>query len=138
MFKLFTKDFWEVVARLILRNKIGILLAIILATFFFSSQWKHMRFTYTEANLLPDDHEVNVIYNDFLEVFGEEGNLIVLGVKDSSLFSVEKLNAWNQLSKDFRTFGNRGESYRASCNTCQGIFCALYFQGRGECKNTCR
>ena len=104
MFKLFTKDFWEVVARLILRNKIGILLAIILATFFFSSQWKHMRFTYTEANLLPDDHEVNVIYNDFLEVFGEEGNLIVLGVKDSSLFSVEKLNAWNQLSKDFRSF----------------------------------
>ena len=107
MFKLFTKDFWEVVARLILRNKIGILLAIILATFFFSSQWKHMRFTYTEANLLPDDHEVNVIYNDFLEVFGEEGNLIVLGVKDSSLFSVEKLNAWNQLSKDFRTFETR-------------------------------
>ncbi len=104
MFKLFTKDFWEVVARLILRNKIGILLAIILATIFFSSQWKHMRFTYTEANLLPDEHEVNVIYNDFLEIFGEEGNLIVLGVKDSSLFTVEKLNAWNKLSKDFKAF----------------------------------
>lgn len=104
MFKLFTKDFWEVVARLILRNKIGILLAIILATLFFSSQWKHMRFTYTEANLLPDDHEVNVVYNEFLKVFGEEGNLIVLGVKDSTLFTVEKLNAWNELSKDFKDF----------------------------------
>ncbi|MBO6607792.1 efflux RND transporter permease subunit [Psychroserpens sp.] len=104
MFKLFTKDFWEVVARLILRNKIGILLVIILATIFFSSQWKHMRFTYTEANLLPDDHEVNVVYNDFLKIFGEEGNLIVLGVKDSSLFTIEKLNAWNQLSDDFKAF----------------------------------
>ncbi|MDG5490779.1 RND family transporter [Psychroserpens sp. SPM9] len=104
MFKLFTKNFWEVVARLILRNKIGILVVIILATLFFSSQWKYMRFTYTEANLLPDDHEVNVTYNEFLDVFGEEGNLIVLGVKDSTLFTVEKLNAWNQLSESFKAF----------------------------------
>jgi len=104
MFKLFTKDFWEIVARLILRNKIGILIAIILATIFFSSQWKHMRFTYTEANLLPDDHEVNITYNEFLDVFGEEGNLVVLGVKDSTLFTVDKLNAWNRLSKEFKAF----------------------------------
>ncbi|MCK8481032.1 efflux RND transporter permease subunit [Psychroserpens algicola] len=104
MFKLFTKDFWEIVARLILRNKIGILVIIILATLFFSYQWKHMRFTYTEANMLPDDHEVNITYNGFLDIFGEEGNLIVLGVKDSTLFTVEKLNAWNQLSEDFKAY----------------------------------
>lgn len=104
MFKLFTKNFWEVVARLILRNKIGILVAIILATLFFSYQWKYMRFTYTEANLLPDDDEVNITYNEFLNIFGEEGNLVVLGVKDSTLFTVEKLNAWNKLSEDFKSY----------------------------------
>ncbi|MEM5566620.1 efflux RND transporter permease subunit [Psychroserpens sp. AS72] len=104
MFKLFNKNFWEVIARLILRNKIGILVVIILATIFFSSQWNNMRFSYTEANLLPDDHEVNVTYNEFLDIFGEEGNLIVLGVKDSTLFTVDKLNAWNQLSEDFKTY----------------------------------
>ena len=104
MFKLFTTGFWEAVARLILRNKIAILLAILAATVFFSTQWKHMRFTYTEANLLPDDHEVNQDYNNFLDIFGEEGNLIVLGVKDSSLFTVDKLNAWNQLSDSFKDY----------------------------------
>jgi len=103
MSKLFSKSFWEIVARIILRNKIAILVIIILATIFFSSQWKYMRFTYSEANLLPDDHEVNLIYDEFLNVFGEEGNLIVLGVKDSSLFTVEKLNAWNRLSEKFKT-----------------------------------
>ena len=95
--------FWDIVARLILRNKIGILLGIIVITILFSTQWKYMRFTYTEANLLPDDHEVNIEYNNFLDIFGEEGNLIVLGVKDSTLFTVEKLNAWNALSDSFRT-----------------------------------
>lgn len=59
-----------------------------------------MRFTYTEANLLPDDHEVNIAYNKFLTEFGEEGNLIVLGVKDTLLFTAENFNAWNQLSED--------------------------------------
>ena len=110
MFKLLTTGFWETVARLILRNKIAILITVILYTIFFSMQWKHMRFTYTEANLLPDEHEVNLTYNDFLKVFGEEGNLIVLGVKDSTLFSIEKLNAWNQLSEDFKSYKNEVET----------------------------
>ena len=104
MTKLFSVGFWETIARLILRNKIGILISITAATFFFGLQWDKMRFTYTEANLLPDKHEVNLKYNDFIEIFGEEGNLIVLGVKDSSLFTIEKFNAWNKLSADFKTF----------------------------------
>ncbi|MBE9489917.1 MAG: MMPL family transporter [Bacteroidetes bacterium] len=104
MLKLFTTGFWDVIARLILRNKIAILIGVLIVTLLLGSQWKHMRFTYTEANLLPDDHEVNLVYNDFLSIFGEEGNLIVLGVKDSTLFTVEKLNAWNSLSETFKSF----------------------------------
>ena len=104
MFKLFTANFWDVTARLILRNKIIILLGILAATIFFSQQWENMRFSNSEANLLPDDHEVNVTYNDFLKIFGEEGNLIVLGVKDSTLFTVSKLNAWNKLSENFKQY----------------------------------
>lgn len=104
MFKLFTKDFWDVIARLILRNKIIILVAIIATTIFFSRQWENMRFTYTEANLLPDDHDVNIAYNNFLKTFGEEGNLIILGIKDSTLFTVENLNAWNKLSESFKKY----------------------------------
>lgn len=104
MIRPLTTGFWETIARLILRNKIAILITVILYTIFFSMQWKHMRFTYTEANLLPDDHEVNITYNSFLDIFGEEGNLIILGVKDSTLFTVEKLNAWNKLSEEFKGF----------------------------------
>ncbi|WP_242092596.1 efflux RND transporter permease subunit [Aestuariivivens sediminicola] len=104
MLKLFTKDFWDVTARLILRNKIAILIVIALATFFLSQKWENMRFTYTEANLLPDDHEVNMIYNEFLNTFGEEGNLIVLGVKDTTVLTVEKFNAWNRLSDSFKVY----------------------------------
>ena len=104
MLKLFTKHFWDVTARLILRNKIVILIAIISVTYLFSTQWQYMRFSNTEANLLPDDHEANIQYNTFLKTFGEEGNLIVLGVKDSTLFTVEKLNAWNRFCSSFKNY----------------------------------
>jgi len=100
--KLFSIGFWGAIARFILRNRAFILIVIAGITVLLGMQWKHMRFTYTEANLLPDDHEINLEYKAFLDQFGEEGNLIVLGVKDSTLFTPEKFSAWNQLSRDFR------------------------------------
>ena len=101
MFKVFSSGFWEAVARLILRNRILILILIGIGTGLMVSQWNKMRFSYTEANLLPDRHSTNLEYITFLDVFGEEGNIIVLGVKDSTLLTVEKLNAWNRFSKSF-------------------------------------
>ncbi len=99
MAKFLSSGFWENVASIILRNKLLILILIISATVYLGMQWEHMRFTYTEANLLPDDHEVNLEYNTFLDKFGEEGNLIVLGIKNDSLFTPTVLNAWNDLSQ---------------------------------------
>jgi predicted RND superfamily exporter protein len=100
--KLFSIGFWGAIAGFILRNRAFILVVIAGITVLLGMQWQHMRFTYTEANLLPDDHEINLEYKAFLDQFGEEGNLIVLGVKDSALFTPEKFSAWNQLSSDFR------------------------------------
>ena len=96
-------NFWTKVAGLILRNRYFVLLLIAVATTLLALQMKHMKFSYTEANLLPEDHQANIQYNKFLEIFGEEGNLILLAVQDSTLFTPEKFNAWNQLTKVFDT-----------------------------------
>ena len=93
---------WESIARIILNNRILIIIFLILATYFFSTHWHKIKFTYTEANLLPETHEENLKYNSFTSKFGEEGNLIVIGIKDSLLFTLENLNAWNKLSNSFK------------------------------------
>ena len=95
--------FWEFVARLVLKNRIAILGFIILITVFLGLQWKNIRFTFTEANLLPDNHIVNKDYNAFLETFGEEGNLIVVGVKDNAFFTPKAFKAWDKLMSDFKS-----------------------------------
>ena len=104
MSKFLSTGFWERIAEIILRNRPFILLLVIGFTIYLGFQWQHMRFTYTEANLLPDDHEVNLEYNAFLDKFGEEGNLIVLGIQNDSLFTPKLLNAWNTLSAQIADF----------------------------------
>ena len=94
-------DFWTRVSRIILKNRYLILILIAFVTAFLISQMKHMRFSYTEANLLPENHPVNIQYDKFLDIFGEEGNLILLAVKDASIFTPKNFNAWNQLAKSF-------------------------------------
>ena len=94
-------NFWTKVASIILRNRYLVLIVIAIITGLLASQMKYMQFSYTEANLLPENHEANLEYNKFLEIFGEEGNLVILGIKDSTVFTPKKFNAWNNLVKQF-------------------------------------
>ena len=102
MAKKLTSGFWGTIARIILRSRVIILLILFGITLLLSTQWKYIEFTNTEANLLPDHHPVNIDYNNFLETFGEEGNVMVIAVKDSSFFSLENFSKWNKLNKQIQ------------------------------------
>ncbi|SKB54265.1 hypothetical protein SAMN05660776_1795 [Salegentibacter holothuriorum] len=119
MAKIFSFGFWNSIARLILRNRIIILLFIVATTVFFSTQWKNMRFSYTEANLLPDDHEDNIAYNEFLDKFGEEGNVVLLGIKDANLFKPENFKAWKELTTKLES--NLAVDYAISVSNLQQL-----------------
>ena len=97
--KLFFMKFWSKTSRFVLKQQIAILTTIVIITILLGSQMKHIKLSYTEANLLPEDHIENIKYNNFLEIFGEEGTLIVLGVKDSTIFNPDKFLNWNRLAK---------------------------------------
>ncbi len=102
MLKWLNTSFWDYIASKILRNRVFLLVLVLLFTLFMAFQWKNMRFTFTEANLLPDDHEVNIQYNSFLDKFGEEGNLIVLGFKDKNFFTEKNIKAWEKFVENIR------------------------------------
>lgn len=93
---------WEIFARIILRNRIVFLVFIFITTLLLSTQWKNLKFSYSEANLMPYDHPFNIAYDNFIDVFGEEGNLLIIAVKDSSLFEKNNFNAWIKLSESFK------------------------------------
>lgn len=104
MIKWLTTSFWDFIASKILRNRIGLLMALVLFTLFMAFQWQKIRMTYTEANILPKDNDISMQYKLFLEKFGEEGNLIVIGFKDDAFFTEKNVRLWeefiNEIKKD--------------------------------------
>ncbi len=102
MLKWFNTNFWDFIASKILRNRIGLLGVVALFTLFMASQWKYIKFTNTEANLLPATEKANIEYNAFLEKFGEEGNLIVIGIHDQQIFTPKIYAAWEKLMHDIK------------------------------------
>ena len=102
MIKWFSLGFWELIARVVLRNRILMLSIIVAITILMALQWKNIRFTQTEANMLPDDNIVNIEYNAFLNKFGEEGNLVVIGLKDKTFFTPKAYAAWEKLMNSLK------------------------------------
>jgi uncharacterized protein len=103
MKKLLGIGFWELIARIILRNRSLLLCLVVVITFLMAFQWKDLKFTHTEANLIPADDKVNVDYNSFLKNFGEEGNLIVIATKDKKLFTPEIYKKWTELMRKIKS-----------------------------------
>ncbi len=102
MIKWFSLGFWELIARIVLRNRILMLSIVVTITVLLAMQWKNIHFTQTEANMLPDDNIVNIEYNAFLNKFGEEGNLVVIGVKDKTFFTPKAYAAWAKLMNSLK------------------------------------
>ena len=95
---------WNTISRIILKKRILLLSFILITTLFWLFKAQNLKFTFKEANLLPDYHQENIIYNEFTSHFGDEGSSIVIGIKDSILSSKEKLFAWNNLTKKLSSF----------------------------------
>lgn len=95
---------WARIAGIILRNRIIILLVIACCTVFLALQWKNIRLSQSEANILPADHPATIEYNNFVSLFGEEDSAIVFAIRDSALFQTDNFNRWNKLSKQLDAF----------------------------------
>ena len=60
-------------------------------------QSRKVEMSYEYASLIPKKDTAYIDYQRFLKTFGEEGNLIVVGVQDEAFFSFEHFAAWEEL-----------------------------------------
>ncbi len=85
---------WTKIARFILKNRIAVLLVIAAITIFMGFQARTIEMSYQYAPLLPADDPAYIEYQDFLKTFGNEGNMIVIGVEDRNFFRLKNFNDW--------------------------------------------
>ena len=61
-----------------------------------------LKMQYKYGGILPEDDPAELAHANFLETFGAEGNVLVIGVEDQRIRTAEGLLAWNKLAEDIR------------------------------------
>ena len=85
---------WSRLATNILRGRLPILLTLLVVTVAMASRIDELGIRYKFGGLLPEDDPALVDYESFLAEFGEEGNVVALGVEDARLDSLEVFQQW--------------------------------------------
>ena len=91
---------WAKLSRAILQNRILIILFFIIATVFMAYHAKNLKLSYAGSKILPLTDSVFVKYNAFKKTFGEDGNVMVLGVQSAAIYHKENYIKWAQLSNE--------------------------------------
>ncbi|HZL10040.1 MAG TPA: MMPL family transporter [Prolixibacteraceae bacterium] len=63
---------------------------------------KDVKLSYENSSLLPVKDSTRIEYQKFKKLFGEDGNVIVIGAKNPDLFSLDQFNAWADLGDSIR------------------------------------
>ncbi len=91
-----------VISRIILRNRIPLLAAMLILTGFFGFWANRIQLSYDFARVLPANDEDFLAYEEFKDIFGEDGTVMVVGIRDPEFFTLEKFNDWYRLGEDIR------------------------------------
>lgn len=75
-----------------------ILLGII--TVFMAYQSQFIKWSYNLRNIVPDSDEEMAYFNEFRQTFGEDGNVFVMAMKDSSVYELENFKNFFYLIRE--------------------------------------
>lgn len=93
---------WNLIARIILRNKIALIITLVLLTAFMGYKASQIQLSYEFAKVLPTSDPAYIEYEQFTKTFGEDGNVMVIGLQDKNLFTLNKFRDWYRLSNSIQ------------------------------------
>ena len=90
---------WNLVSKIILRNRFIILGIITLLTVLFGFAAKSgLKIDNKYGNLLPKEIETQKTYLKFKKMFGEDGSTLVIAIKSKDLYTEKKFLQWKDLA----------------------------------------
>ncbi len=83
---------WNFLVRIILRNRIAILVIIALLTAFMGYKATQVKIQYENATILPAKDSTNQVYQNFIKQFGQDGTVMFIGIVDNRFFQLANFN----------------------------------------------
>lgn len=89
---------WSTLAHTILRFRVTLMVILALVTVFMGYKSQNIKWSYDLANIVPESDPDMVYFRQFRETFGEDGNIMAIGVRDSSIYQLETFKKFSDLT----------------------------------------
>lgn len=90
---------WIKLSGIIIKYRVILLVSTVLFSLVLSILGTRVGMTYDFVKVLPESHPDMKFYKNFLRTFQEDGNVLVLGIKDENLLELNNFNSLYDLSK---------------------------------------
>ena len=90
---------WEKLAYLLLRNRFWLISILLVSTAYMAYEAQFNKFAYDNPRFIPDDDTALVVYKDFKKVFGDDGSVMVIGIRDPKIKELGFFNDWYDLTE---------------------------------------
>ena len=93
---------WQRLGQFILKYRIPLLALLIGSTVFMGIHASRVQLSYDFARAIPIDNPKYKAYQEFRSKFGEDGNLMVIGIQTDKLFEETTFNAYAELQRSLK------------------------------------
>ncbi len=95
-------DMWGAIAGFILRNRILLGSILLGLTLWMGFEARNVRMSYQFSGVLPHDDTTYLAYEQFMQQFSEDGNVLVFGCNDPEIWELPNYNAWKELGETIK------------------------------------
>ena len=94
-------DMWTSLAHIVIKFRLTLIIILALVTAFMGFHAKDVELSYDFSKVVPANDPAMVEFKKFRQIFGEDGNVIVVGLKDSTVFKTDNFRRLKYLSNEF-------------------------------------
>ncbi|HRG80839.1 MAG TPA: efflux RND transporter permease subunit, partial [Cyclobacteriaceae bacterium] len=100
---------WTKIAQFIIRFRIPLIAVIGVITIFMGYHAAKVEMSYDFTRTVPLNDPDMVFFNRFKQQFGEDGNMMAIGIKDSSIYKLENFQKLKEFSNNLKKIEGVGE-----------------------------
>ena len=100
---------WDNIARLIIKHRLPLILLIAVVTVIMGYYATKVQMSYDFARTVPLDDPDMVMLQNFREQFGEDGNVIAVGFKDSAVYQQKNFEAYRTFARSVKQISGVSE-----------------------------
>jgi len=93
---------WQSIGRFILKYRIPLLIILAALSAFMAWRASMVQLSYDFSRAIPTDNPKYKIYQEFKKKFGEDGNLLVLGIQTDKFFTEKIFNDYTALQRNLK------------------------------------